>query len=113
LINTCIDHFRKSSNREIYNLGKQTENISDRSSSGFDSLSYKEILQAIRELTPAYRTVFNLFVMEGLSHEEISKKLDISVGASKSNLFKARGKLKSILAQKAQWNKSHWEAATS
>jgi RNA polymerase sigma-70 factor (ECF subfamily) len=48
-------------------------------------------------VTPGYRTVFNLFVIEGFSHEEIAEKLDISVGTSKSNLSKARKQLQKIL----------------
>lgn len=85
-------------------LSKQTEEVADHSSNGFDMLSYKDILNAIRELTPAYRAVFNLFVIEGMSHEEIAAQLGISIGSSKSNLSKAREKLKMILAKKAEWN---------
>ena len=63
-------------------------------------LSYKEIIEAIRELSPAYRTVFNLFVIDGLTHEEIGDHLGISIGASKSNLSKARENLRKILTKK-------------
>jgi RNA polymerase sigma-70 factor (ECF subfamily) len=62
-----------------------------------DTLSYKELLAAIRLLSPVYRQVFNLFVLEGMSHEEIAGELGISVGTSKSNLSKAREKMKKIL----------------
>ena len=65
-----------------------------------DSLSkitYEEILGAIKFLTPGYRTVLNLFIIEGFSHEEIAKELGISVGTSKSNLAKARKQLQKIL----------------
>lgn len=51
----------------------------------------------IQKLTPAYRTVFNLYVIEGLKHEEISGMLGISVWASKSNLLKARRNLRKML----------------
>ena len=101
LINTCIDHYRKNAsyiNGQI--LSEETERIADRSENGLDILSYKEIIAAIRELSPAYRTVFNLFVIDGLSHEEISQQLGISVGASKSNLSKARENLRKILLKK-------------
>ena len=74
------------------------------SENGLDVLSYKEIIHAIKLLSPAYRTVFNLFVIEGLSHEEISKKLGISVGASKSNLSKARDNLRKLLLSKSHFN---------
>ncbi|MFI5155411.1 MAG: RNA polymerase sigma factor, partial [Chitinophagales bacterium] len=65
-------------------------------------LSYKEIIEAIRELSPAYRTVFNLFVIDGLTHEEIGDQLGISIGASKSNLSKARENLRKILTKKTE-----------
>ncbi len=101
LINTCIDHYRKNA---TYLNGKpvseETENIADRTETGADKLSYKDIVEAIRELSPAYRTVFNLFVIEGLKHEEIAGQLNISVGASKSNLSKARENLRKILLKK-------------
>ena len=101
LINTCIDHYRK--NATYLNgrpVSEETENIADRAETGQDKLSYKDIIEAIRELSPAYRTVFNLFVIEGLKHEEIAEQLGISVGASKSNLSKARENLRKILSKK-------------
>jgi len=105
LVNTCIDHYRK--NRSSVNghlLNEESDKLPDRSENGLDVLSYKEIIQAIKLLSPAYRTVFNLFVIEGLSHEEISKKLGISVGASKSNLSKARDNLRKLLLSKSHFN---------
>ena len=51
-------------------LTEDTEEIADRQENGIDILSYKEIIEAIRQLSPAYRTVFNLFIIEGLSHEQ-------------------------------------------
>jgi RNA polymerase sigma factor (sigma-70 family) len=102
LINTCIDHYRKNvSQVNGHVISEETERIADRSENGLDILSYKEILGAIRLLSPAYRTVFNLFVIEGMSHEEIADKLGISIGSSKSNLSKARENLRKILLKKS------------
>jgi RNA polymerase sigma-70 factor (ECF subfamily) len=109
LVNTSIDHYRKhhaSVNGHV--LTHESEKIKDTGETGIDVLSYKEIIEAIRLLSPAYRTVFNLFVIEGLSHEEIANKLSISVGASKSNLSKARDNLRKLLL-----NKSHFNAHVS
>jgi RNA polymerase sigma-70 factor (ECF subfamily) len=101
LINTCIDHYRKNhSSVNGHVLTHESESIPDHSETGIDVLSYKEIIEAIRLLSPAYRAVFNLFVIEGLSHEEISQTLGISVGASKSNLSKARDNLRKLLQTK-------------
>jgi RNA polymerase sigma factor (sigma-70 family) len=101
LVNTCIDHYRKNASYVHGQvLSEDVENIADRQETGIDVLSYKEIIEAIRQLSPAYRTVFNLFVIEGLTHEEIAKHLGISVGSSKSNLSKARENLRKILTKK-------------
>jgi RNA polymerase sigma-70 factor (ECF subfamily) len=59
-----------------------------------EKLSYEELLQHVQALPPAYRTVFNLYVMEGYQHQEIALILRISEGTSKSNLFKAKKILK-------------------
>ena len=105
LVNTCIDHYRKNrSSVNGYILNEESDRLPDHSENGLDVLSYKEIIYAIKLLSPAYRTVFNLFVIEGLSHEEISKKLGISVGASKSNLSKARDNLRKLLLSKSHFN---------
>jgi RNA polymerase sigma-70 factor (ECF subfamily) len=60
-----------------------------------EELGEKELLEMIQELSVQYRMVFNLYAIEGYSHKEISKKLNISEGTSKSNLSRARELLKS------------------
>jgi RNA polymerase sigma-70 factor (ECF subfamily) len=60
-------------------------------------ISYQEVIELLQKLPPAYRAAFNLHVIEGYSHEEIAVMLNISVGTSKSNLFKAKEKLKKIM----------------
>ena len=105
LVNTCIDQYRKKkSSVNGHILSNESEKIAATGETGLDILSYKEIIEAIRLLSPSYRTVFNLFVIEGLSHDEISKKLGISVGASKSNLSKARDNLRKLLLNKSNFN---------
>ncbi len=59
-----------------------------------------EIVNAVGELSDGYRSVFNLYVMEGYTHHEIGEILGISTGTSKSNYSKAKKKLKSILIHK-------------
>ena len=54
-------------------------------------------MKAIQMLSPIYRSIFNLYVMEGYSHKEIADTLHISEGTSRSNLVKARQKLKEML----------------
>jgi RNA polymerase sigma-70 factor (ECF subfamily) len=61
-------------------------------------ISYQEIIDMLQKLPPAYRMVFNLHIIEGYKHEEIARMLGITVGTSKSNLFKAKEHLKTILS---------------
>ncbi|OFY75689.1 MAG: hypothetical protein A2265_01820 [Bacteroidetes bacterium RIFOXYA12_FULL_33_9] len=53
-------------------------------------------MELIQKLTPAYRTVFNLYVVESYTHQEISEILGINIGTSKSNLAKAKMKLREM-----------------
>jgi RNA polymerase sigma-70 factor (ECF subfamily) len=57
-------------------------------------------MKAVQELTPVYRTIFNMFVVDGYSHKEIAEQLGISEGTSKSNLAKAKKKLKKFFSDK-------------
>ena len=96
MINSAIDYFRK--NEKHYN-GLDISYLKHKSTSAsvIDDLSEQEIVEAIRQLPPSYRMVFNLHVIEGFNHEEIANQLSISVGTSKSNLAVARNKLRKIL----------------
>lgn len=92
VVNTSIDYYRRNI-KETHHLDVLEHDTSDLSEDVLSKLSVEEIYSAIAKLSPAYRMVFTLFAVEGYKHEEISKKLGISVGASKSNLSKARVKL--------------------
>jgi len=96
-VNTSIDHYHKKQ-REIHveemDLAKN-ESDSEKILSG---ISYQEVIGLLQKLPPAYRTVFNLYVIEGYTHEEIANLLHIAVGTSKSNLFKAKEQLKILLS---------------
>lgn len=98
IIYTAIDHYRKYHDKHhIKELNDAVIEMPNIHEDAVDKLSYDEIIRAVQELSPAYRTVFNLFVVEGFSHEEIANQLGISVGTSKSNLNKARRNLQKIL----------------
>ena len=100
LINTCIDQYRKNRhNTMTYTITEEFDIPAVNQATAIDQLSYKELVDAIRLLSPGYRQVFNLFVIEGLTHEDIAEKLGISIGTSKSNLSKAREKMKKIILQ--------------
>jgi RNA polymerase sigma-70 factor (ECF subfamily) len=98
MVCTAIDHFRRNQkHRVVTDLDNVVYQLPSVNENAVERLTHKEIIQAIRDLSPAYQTVFNLFVIGGLSHDEIAEKLDISVGTSKSNLSKARKQLQKIL----------------
>ena len=95
-VNASIDHIKR--NRRIFSESSlhdtQEFEVQESITSG---IHYQELIELIHELTPAYRTVFNLHVIEGYKHEEIAEMLGINVGTSKSNLFKAKEKLRGML----------------
>ena len=98
LIYTAIDHCRKY-NKHYFSGEIETSLIylPVEEENALDMISYDEIIRAIQDLSPAYRTVLNLFIIDGFSHEEIADQLGISIGTSKSNLSKARQQLQKIL----------------
>jgi RNA polymerase sigma-70 factor (ECF subfamily) len=98
LVNTAIDDLRKSQMLpEIGDLSEQEWNLQDKGSGADNALLYKELITHLKKLPPSYRAVFNMYVIDGFTHLEIAKQLDISVGTSKSNLSKAREHLKKIV----------------
>jgi len=98
MVYTAIDHFRKNQkHRMVTQLDNVVYHVPTISEDAIEKLSYEEIIRAIQELSPGYRTVLNLFIIEGLSHDEIAAQLGISTGTSKSNLSKARRQLQKIL----------------
>lgn len=73
---------------------------SDFMDSVMDQVSPELIVEAMQELSPAYRAVFNLYALENYSHQQIADELGISLGTSKSNYSKAKLNLKKILMSK-------------
>jgi len=100
LVNTSLDHLKKNKKHtdNINTNISEAENISDQEHI-LSNISYQELLDLVHKLSDAYRNVFNMYVIDGFKHEEISHKLNISVGTSKSNLSKARTNLKALIAE--------------
>lgn len=94
MVNTAIESHRKNkvhflSTDEL--SGKELEQVGTFS---LNHLDYKDLLALIKKLPMGYRTVFNLYAIEGYNHKEIADMLDISEGSSKSQLSRARVWLK-------------------
>lgn len=96
IANTAIDYYRSNLKfADHLDVAEQDQIV--QVGTVYDKIAYDDLLVLVQRLTPAYRTVFNLFAIDGYSHEEIAETLGISVGTSKSNLFKARQKLQEML----------------
>ncbi|NOY97452.1 MAG: RNA polymerase sigma factor [Chlorobi bacterium] len=93
MVNVSLEKYRKQhltypvEDISVYDGQALTEEALDKS-------SLEDLFHLIQQLPPRYKMVFNLYVMEGLNHREISKKMGISEGTSKSNLARARDILK-------------------
>jgi RNA polymerase sigma factor (sigma-70 family) len=98
MINTALDHYRQEVRRDIFDDVEAGEMVSV-DETVISKLSHEELVGLIQQLTPAYRIVFSLNVIDGYTHEEIAEQLKISVGASKSNLSRAREKLRDMLSK--------------
>jgi len=102
VVNEALMQIRKTNNLHM------TLEISDvdvpEESSVIDDLSYEELIKMLDELPPGYRTIFNMYVIEGYKHREIAELLDISINTSKSQLILAKKKLRQIFKKKQYWN---------
>lgn len=99
MINTAIDYYRKKSRKRTEDL-ETAYGLSSKTPDVVSQMSAEEILQCLQQLTFAYRSVFNLYVIEGFSHREVAEQLGITESTSRSNLVKARSKLKAIILSK-------------
>jgi RNA polymerase sigma-70 factor (ECF subfamily) len=99
LVHAAIDHFRRYE-RQLFDSRELSETtVSTIHNDALDQLEFEDLLHIMQQLPAAYRMVFNLYVVDQLSHKEIAAQLNISVGTSKSNLAKARQKIKELLSE--------------
>lgn len=107
MVNLSIDRFRKLKHDfillhepdDIERWEGEPENVDDEID-GLEeiyAITPEQIIDAMQQLTPAYRTVFNLYVYEDYTHQDIAEALGISVGTSKSNYAKAKKNMKKLL----------------
>jgi RNA polymerase sigma factor (sigma-70 family) len=88
-VNTAIEHFRKKTYMQP--ITETEENtVEGKYLSVLDSLAEKDIVRLVQQLSPGYRTVFNMYVVEGYTHKQIADMLGISEGTSKSQLSRAK-----------------------
>ncbi len=105
MVNTAIDLIRKNKNN-TYSLEEENSIHASVEEDGMIleeetndlNLKARKAIEAIGQLSAGYKMVFNLYVLEGYTHKEISEYLGISEGTSKSNLAKAKQKLRALLS---------------
>ena len=97
-VNTAIEHFRRKNYLQPVTEREESQ-IESKTISALDGLSEKDILKLVQQLSPGYRTVFNLYVVEGFSHKEIASMLEITEGTSKSQLSRAKVILQDMIKQ--------------
>ncbi len=94
MINTAIDELRRENLLpQIGGIPDYVWEVTDKNDDADQTSLYNDLITLIKELPPAYGTVFNLYVIDGYTHSEIADKLGISIGTSKSSLSRARGLL--------------------
>jgi RNA polymerase sigma-70 factor (ECF subfamily) len=96
VVNTSIDYYRKSLHETAF-LNSEGLEFTDLKEDVISKISAEEILSLVRNLSPAYRTVFTLYVIDGYTHREIAEMLGIREGTSKSNLQDARRRLQAMI----------------
>lgn len=102
LVNECLMFLRK---RHNFNLSIDSAHyIAADEISVQDKLQYEDLIVCLDLLPPGYRTVFNLYVIEGFKHREIAEQLGISINTSKSQLILAKQRMKSIIKKKQRFS---------
>ena len=94
-VNQCLMALRKKTNFHL--LSEDAAHEVSNEALAHTNLAVEEIMLCIQQLPDGYRTVFNLYAIEGFSHKEIAEQLNISEGTSKSQLSKARKMLQEKL----------------
>lgn len=103
LVNTAINQLKKQQKYRKEIAMDEAKDIADREEI-LSQINYRELVALVQSLTSSYRTVFNMYVIDGFRHDEIAKTLGITVSTSKSNLARARRKLRDILQHKIEVN---------
>tara|TARA_B100000795_G_C22793459_1_gene438129 strand:- start:804 stop:1361 length:558 start_codon:yes stop_codon:yes gene_type:complete len=106
MVNSSIDHIRKNKKHnqmvELDDVHGSIQVEEDETDELLENVSFQDMLDLMQELSPAYKNVFNLYIVDGYTHKEIASLLDISIGTSKSNLSKAKINLRKLLNKKLE-----------
>lgn len=89
-VNTALMYLRKKDALKMSDELETARNLSTDITSQMDNIGYKELIKLITSLPTGFRTVFNMYVIEGYSHKEIAEMLNISETTSRTQLSRAR-----------------------
>jgi RNA polymerase sigma factor (sigma-70 family) len=103
MINASIDELRRIRLLPgTISIPDDIWNIPDKSSNAEQALMYRDLVLLLNRLPEQYRLVFNLYIIDGYSHQEIADSLKISVGTSKSSLSRARAQIQKFIKEEDQ-----------
>ncbi len=95
-VNSAIEHLRRKNLNTTVSEGLENS-VKDKQKSALDNLYEKDLMITTSTLSDGYRTVFNLYAIEGYSHKEIAQQLGITESTSKSQFSRAKAILRNIL----------------
>lgn len=98
-VNTALMYLRKKDALKDTDDIAEARSLSSGDSSAVEKISYKELMKMIASLPADYRTVFNMYVVEGYSHKEIAEALGMTEATSRSKLQRARIRLQEMIAE--------------
>jgi len=102
MVNESLMYLRKNNN---FSMTLELSNVDIKYEVSYDeNMDYQKLLKILEFLPTGYRTVFNMYVIEGYKHREIAEKLNISINTSKSQLIQARKRLQEIIKKKQLYN---------
>ncbi len=99
IVNTALEQLRRNKNKFVERFEDSAPILTSVPNEAEGKIEVADLLKALHQLAIGYRTVFNLFVMEGFTHAEIAEQLNVSESTSKSQLSRARALLKQIIQQ--------------
>ena len=99
VVNTCLDQIRKNQKLKFDVSIDQAEYKLSMNAFILEKMSANELIEEIKKMPPGYRVVFNMFAIEGYSHQEIAEKLGVKESTSKSQYLRARAYLKERISK--------------
>jgi RNA polymerase sigma factor (sigma-70 family) len=104
-VNTAIEHLRRKNLNTVGGEGLENS-VVDKQQNALDNLYEKDLVNCSRSLSEGYKTVFNMYAIEGFSHKEIALKLGITESTSKSQFSRAKALLRTMLQTNSSANRA-------